>query len=70
MKEGSLEITYYPRGFKKQKHGKDVLHSGVVIGRGRPEPTLKKAVKILLAVDKQIDDLDKAAEKRIRKLLE
>lgn len=66
---GSLEIKYYPKGFKKQKHGKDVLFNGIIIGQGRPEPALKKAIRVLKEVDKNIDDLDGIVLKEFNKIV-
>lgn len=67
--DGSIEITYYPRGFKKQKHGKDKYFNGIVIGQGRPIPALKKALKVLEAVNTKIEELDEAAAQDIKKFL-
>ena len=67
--EGSVEIKYFPKGFKKQKHGKDKYFNGIVIGQGRPEPALRKAVKVLAAIDKGIEDLDDIVFNEIKRIV-
>lgn len=67
--KGSLEIKYFPKGFKKQKHGKNKYFNGVVIGAGRPEPAIEKAIRVLRAVDKDIDNLDEVMLIELKRMM-